>query len=41
MVKHMIIWKMNEEITDKAARAAEIKEALESYLMGFVSLSLR
>lgn len=29
MVKHMIIWKMNEEITDKAARAAEIKEALE------------
>ena len=29
MVKHMIIWKMNDEIADKAAKAAEIKEALE------------
>ncbi len=29
MVKHMIIWKMKDEITDKAAKAAEIKMALE------------
>ena len=29
MVKHMIIWKMKEEVADKAAAAAEIKQALE------------
>ncbi len=29
MVKHMIIWKMKEEIKDKAGKAAEIKAALE------------
>lgn len=29
MVKHMIIWKMKEEIADKAAKKAEIKAALE------------
>ena len=29
MVKHMIIWKMKDEIADKAATAAAIKEALE------------
>ncbi len=29
MVKHMIIWKFKEEIGDKAAKAAEIKAALE------------
>ena len=29
MVKHMIIWKMKEDIDDHAAKAAEIKAALE------------
>lgn len=29
MVKHMIIWKFKDEITDKAAVAGEIKIALE------------
>ena len=29
MVKHMIIWKMNDEIANKAETAAEIKAALE------------
>ena len=29
MVKHMIIWKMKEEVADKAATAAAIKAALE------------
>ena len=29
MVKHMIIWKMNDEVADKSAKATEIKEALE------------
>ena len=29
MVKHMIIWKMKDEIADKAAKAAEIKIVLE------------
>lgn len=29
MVKHMIIWKMKDEVADKAAKAAEIKGALE------------
>ena len=29
MVKHMIIWKMKDEVADKAAKAAEIKAALE------------
>ena len=29
MVKHMIIWKMKDEVADKAAKAAEIKIALE------------
>ena len=29
MVKHMIIWKMNQEIENKAATKAAIKAALE------------
>ena len=29
MVKHMIVWKYKDEITDKAAASAEIKAALE------------
>ena len=29
MVKHMIIWKMKEDIADKAPKKAEIKAALE------------
>lgn len=29
MVKHMIIWKMKEEIADKAAVKKAVKEALE------------
>lgn len=29
MVKHMIIWKMKDEVADKAKTAAEIKAALE------------
>ncbi|MBQ7957655.1 MAG: Dabb family protein [Clostridia bacterium] len=29
MVKHMIIWKLKDEVSDKAACAKEIKEALE------------
>lgn len=29
MVKHMIIWKMKDEIEDKAAAKTAIKEALE------------
>ena len=29
MVKHMIIWKMQESVENKAAAAAEIKAALE------------
>ena len=29
MVKHMIVWKFKDEIENKAARAAEIKAALE------------
>ena len=29
MVKHMIIWKMKDEVADKAATAAAIKAALE------------
>ena len=29
MVKHMIIWKLKDEISDKAAYSAKIKEALE------------
>lgn len=29
MVKHMIIWKMKDEVADKAATAARIKAALE------------
>ncbi|MBR6728016.1 MAG: Dabb family protein [Clostridia bacterium] len=29
MVKHMIIWKMKDEVVDKTAKAAEIKAALE------------
>ena len=29
MVKHMIIWKMSDEVTDKVAKAQEIKTALE------------
>ena len=29
MVKHMIIWKMKDDVADKATAAAEIKAALE------------
>ncbi len=29
MVKHMIVWKFNEDVADTAARASEIKAALE------------
>lgn len=29
MVKHMIIWKMKDDVEDKAGKAAEIKAALE------------
>ena len=29
MVKHMIIWKMKDELADKAAKASQIKAALE------------
>lgn len=29
MVKHMIVWKLKAELTNKEARAAEIKAALE------------
>lgn len=29
MVKHMIIWKLKDEIADKAAYAQKVKEALE------------
>ncbi len=29
MVKHMIIWKLKDELEDKKARAYEIKNALE------------
>ena len=29
MVKHMIVWKFKDELADKAARAQEIKAALE------------
>ena len=29
MVKHMIIWKMKDEVADKKSTAAEIKAALE------------
>lgn len=29
MVKHMIIWKLKDEVSDKAAKKKEIKEALE------------
>lgn len=35
MVKHMIIWKMKDEITNKTATALEIKTALEG-LMGMI-----
>lgn len=35
MVKHMIIWKMTDEITNKAVAKAAIKEALEG-LVGVV-----
>lgn len=29
MIKHMIIWKLNDNISDKKTRAIEIKNALE------------
>ena len=29
MIKHMIVWKFKDEITDKAGRAVEIQTALE------------
>lgn len=32
MVKHMIIWKMKEDVVDKAACALRIKAALEGLL---------
>ena len=43
MVKHMIIWKMKDEITDKAATALEIKTALEGLvgkIDGLLSMSI-
>ena len=33
MVKHIILWKLKDELTDKQAKAQEIKVALEN-LMG-------
>ena len=32
MVKHMIVWKLKDEIEDKAKKALEIKTALEGLL---------
>ena len=32
MVKHMIVWKLKEELDNKAERALEIKTALEGLL---------
>ena len=32
MVKHMIIWKLKDDIADKAAYSLQIKEALEGLL---------
>ena len=43
MVKHMIIWKMNDENTNKDATAAEIKAALEDLvgkIEGLVSMQI-
>lgn len=43
MVKHMIIWKMNDGIADKAAVAQEIKVALEGLvgkIDGLLSMSI-
>ena len=43
MVKHMIIWKMKDEISDKAAKAAEIKaalEGLEGKIEGLVKMTI-
>lgn len=43
MVKHMIIWKMKDEIADKAATALEIKTALEGLvgkIDGLLSMSI-
>lgn len=35
MVKHMIIWKLREDLEDPAARKAEIKQQLEA-LVGII-----
>ena len=43
MVKHMIIWKMKDEITNKTAIALEIKDALEGLvgkIDGLLSMSI-
>ncbi len=43
MVKHMIIWKMKDEISDRQAVAEEIKVALESLvgkIDGLLSMSI-
>ena len=43
MVKHMIVWKMKDELENKEARAKEIKAALEGLvgkIDGLVSMSI-
>ena len=43
MVKHMIIWKLKDELEDQAARAQQIKEALEGLegkIEGLVSMTI-
>lgn len=43
MVKHVIIWKMNDEIADKEATARQIKTALEGLvgkIDGLLSMSI-
>ena len=43
MVKHMIVWKMKDELENKAARAEEIKAALEGLvgkIDGLVSMKI-
>ena len=43
MVKHMIVWKLNDELENKAERAKEIKaalEGLEGKIEGLVKMSI-
>ena len=43
MVKHMIVWKLKEDLEDKAGRALQIKEALEGLegkIDGLVSMKI-